>query len=102
MDDETFLEELERAEGKNPAPADWDGEPSEAQAPSREQRTLAASRFPQHREVEEAPESTTAAHPHASLVPAFLTILIGLSAGAACSVLVFHDRVTRLLAAWSR
>src|SRR4051794_20660860 len=37
-----------------------------------------------------------------SLVPTFLTILIGLSAGAASSALIFHERVGRLLALWAR
>ena len=101
MDDEAFLEELERAEGENPARPNWNGEDEEVQAPNREQRTLAASRFPVHHE-NEAEAKPPVTRRRASLLPAFLTILIGLSAGGACSVLVFHDRVTRLLAAWSR
>ena len=38
----------------------------------------------------------------ATVVPAFLTILFGLSAGAVSSALLFHDRVAWLLQFWSR
>ncbi len=40
--------------------------------------------------------------PHVPLIAAFLTILVGLSAGAAASVLLLHQRVSWLLAFWSR
>jgi hypothetical protein len=38
----------------------------------------------------------------ASMIPAFLVILIGLSAGAASSIVVFHERVARIIALFAR
>jgi len=48
------------------------------------------------------PEMAMAFDMQRSLLPAFLTILIGLSAGAAGSALIFRDRITWLIDLWSR
>jgi hypothetical protein len=122
MDDADFLSELERMEGPPPSRA-ADRASRDAAAAIQPQPPAAAGR-PMIRRVDEPlprvlrrdvdrfqvyPDGAAAAGDDpdssgrsATLLPAFLMILIGLSAGAVSSALVFHERVRWLVALWSR
>jgi hypothetical protein len=112
MDDAQFLEELDKVEG-TPLPAAVHAREPQPPPPIPLRRDADRNRLRPEGAVAEvrprmvAPPVALAAAaiepgPAGSLVPAFVTILIGLSVGAASSALVFHDRVAWLIALWSR
>ena len=128
MDDTEFLAELEKLEGAPPRPsADRASHaalstgftaarrpvPSPSTRPLPERRQVEAgapepviardvNRWNIHSPAAIAPESTVQGSTSASAIPAFLTIMIGLCAGAVSSAVVFHERVAHIVALFAR
>jgi hypothetical protein len=104
IDDPEFLAELGKLESES--------SPSPSTRPAAKRRRAPAgpmepgirrdiNRWHLHSDAPDT-ASTSIVGGSASTVPAFLIILIGLCAGAACSVIVFHERVALIVDLFAR
>ena len=116
MDDVQFLAELDQVEGEAPRPsadrakqvalAAGLGARQAARTPGKRRGEPVIPRDVNRWNLHMPPgvdDDAMAAEPGGtSMIPAFLVILIGLSAGAASSVVVFHAQVARIVAQFAR